>query len=184
VTRKVSALLCFFLLASMTAVAGEIPFGGSGSSGVVNPGQPFASDGGVFEPDWGIPAVGDGLSDWNGPTVSQFTDTLNLAPGIAIDPLDLGTSCNRGSYVGTVFCASPYSQRSNGTTLTPDSITFTAIPGGDLLINGGPFVVNIPSPGADLSGDFVTPVPEPSGFVLFGSAILGLAGVFRRKLLL
>jgi hypothetical protein len=189
--RKVAGLLCLVLLASMAAVAGNIPFSGSGSSGVVNPGQPFAynSDGGVFEPDWGIPGVNNGLSDWNGPTVSQFTITFDLTPGIAVDPLNLGTTCNGGSFGGTVFCASPFSQPWNVTTLTTDSITFTALPGGDLLINGDPFFVNIfftggdPN-GASFSGDWVTPVPEPSGITLFGSAILGLAGVFRRKLLL
>src|ERR1035441_45503 len=70
-----------------------------------------------------------------------------------------------------------------------DSSPFPALPGGDLLINGDPFFVNIfftggdPN-GASFSGDWVSPVPEPSGFVLFGSGILALAGVFRRKLLL
>ena len=55
-------------------------------------------------------------------------------------------------------------------------------PGGDLLINGDPFFINIfftggdPN-GASFSGDWVTPVPEPSGLVLFGSGILALAGI-------
>ena len=189
--RKVSALLCLVVLASMAALAGDIPFSGSGSSGTVNPGQPFSYnfDGAVFEPDWGIPGVNNGLAVWSGPTIDQFTITFNLAAGIAIDPLNLGTTCNGGPFGGTAFCASPYSQPWNVTTLTADSITFTALPGGDLLINGDPFFVNIfftggdPN-GASFSGDWVSPVPEPSGFVLFGSGILALAGVFRRKLLL
>ena len=101
--------------------------------------------------------------------------------------MDLGTTCNGGPFGGTVFCVSPYSQPWN-VTLTTNSITFTALPGGDLLINEDPFFVNILTGGdpngASFSGDWVTPVPEPSGITLFGSAILGLAGVFRRKLLL
>src|ERR1035441_9165369 len=127
---------------------------------------------------------------WVSPTsLDKSTLTFDLAAGIAIDPLNLGTTCNGGPFGGTAFCASPYSQPWNVTTLTADSITFTALPGGDLLINGDPFFVNIfftggdPN-GASFSGDWVTPVPEPSGFVLFGSGIVALAGVFRRKLLL
>ena len=189
--RKVAGLLCLVLLASMAAVAGNIPFSGLGSSGVVNPGQPFAYnfDGVVFEPDWGIPGVGAALTTWSGPTTDQSTITFDLAPGsgISIHPMDMGTTCNGGPFGGTVFCASPYSQPWN-VTLTTNSITFTALPGGDLLINEDPFFVNILTGGdpngASFSGDWVTPVPEPSGITLFGSAILGLAGVFRRKLLL
>lgn len=189
--RKVAGVMCVVLLASIAGVAGVIPFSGSGSSGVVSPGQPFAYnfDGGVFEPDWGIPGVANGVSDWNGPTIDQFAITFDPAVGISLDPLNLGTACNGGSYDGDVFCASPFSQTWRVTTLSTDSITFTALPGGDLLINADPLSVNVFFTGGDFngasfSGDWVTPVPEPGGIVLFGSAILGLAGIFRRKLLL
>lgn len=189
--RKVSGLLCLVLLASMAAVAGVIPFSGSGSSGTINPGQPFSYnfDGAVFEPDWGVPGVNGGVSVWSGPTIDQFTITFDLPSGISIDPLDLGTNCNGGPFGGNVFCAAPFSQPWNVTTLTTDSITFTALPGGDLLIDGDPFFVNIfftggdPN-GASFNGDWVTPVPEPSDVLLFGSGILGLAGILRRRLLL
>ncbi len=184
--RKVSGLLCLLLLASTAAVAGSIPFSGSGSSGTINPGQPFSysGDGGA---DWGVPGVDGGLAVWTGPTVDQFTITFDLTGGISIDPLDVGTTCNGGPSGGTVFCASPYSQPWNVTNLTTDSITFTALPGGDLLINGDPFFINIfftggdPN-GASFSGDWVSPVPEPSGLVLFGSGVLGLVGILRRRL--
>ena len=189
--RKVCGLLCLVMLASMAAVAGNIPFSGSGSSGTINPGQPFSYnfDGAAFEPDWGVPGVGATLATWSGPTIDQFTITFDLAAGIAIDPINIGTTCDGGSFGGTVFCASPYSQPWNVTTLTTDSITFTASPGGDLLVSGDPFFINIFFTGGDpvgsgFSGDWVTPVPEPGGLVLFGSGILALAGAFRRKLLL
>ncbi len=189
--RKIFGLLCLVVIASTASIAGDIPFSGSGSSGTVNPGQPFSYDfsGNLPEPNWGIPGVGGTLATWNGPTVDEFTITFDLGAGISIDPLNLGNTCDGGPLGGTTFCASPYSQPWNVTNLTADSITFTAQPGGDLLINGDPFFVNIfftggdPS-GASFSGDWVTPVPEPSGLVLFGSAIVGLAGIFRRRLLL
>ncbi len=189
--RKVSGLLCVVLLASMTAVAGAIPFSGSGSSGTINPGQPFSYDfdGAIFEPNWGVPGVGAALSLWSGPTIDQFTITFDLGAGIAIDPLNLGTTCDGGPFGGTVFCASPFSQPWNVTTLTANSITFTALPGGDLLIDGDPFFVNVFFTGGDpngtsFSGDWITPVPEPGGIVLFSSGLVGLAGILRRRLLL
>ena len=173
----------------MTAAAGSIPFNGSGSSGTIAPGQPFAYDfdHASFEPDWGIPGVGATLSSWNGPTVEQFTITFSLPNGISIDPLNLGNTCNGGSTGGTVFCASPYSQPWNVTALTSDSITFTAQPGGDLLVHGDPFFVNIffsggdPN-GANFNGAWITAVPEPGSLILFGTGILGVGALMRRKL--
>ncbi len=66
----------------------NIPFSGSGSSGTLQTGQPFFYDfdGGVFDPDFGIPGVGNNLATWNGPTVSQFEITFNLPTGVEIDP--------------------------------------------------------------------------------------------------
>ena len=187
--RKFALLLCVVTASWMTAAAGSIPFNGSGSSGTLAPGQPFAYDydHAVFEPDWGIPGVGGTLSTWNGPTVDQFTITFDLPNGISIDPLNLGTTCNGGSSGGTAFCASPYSQPWNITNLTSDSITFTALPGGDLLTNHDPFFLNIfftggdPN-GASFHGEWVTTVPEPSSLILFGSGIVGIAALMRRKL--
>ncbi len=189
--RKACGLLCMVMLASVAAMAGSIPFSGSGSSGTIDPGQPFSYDfaGALSEANWGVPGVGAGLATWNGPTVDQFTITFDLAPGISIDPLNIGSTCDGGPTSGTAFCASPYTQPWNVTTLTTDSITFTALPGGDLLINGDPFFVNIfftggDPAGASFSGEWVSPVPEPGTLVIFGSGILALAGAFRRKLLL
>jgi hypothetical protein len=185
VIRKVRGVLCLALLASTAAAAGSIPFSGSGSSGV-DPGKPLSYDfdSSIFEPHWGIPDVAT-LAVWSGQTIDETTATFDLAPGISSDLMNLRTPCTGG----TTFCASPYSHPRNVATLTADSITFTALPGGELLINEDPFSVNIFSGGADpsgsnFSGDGVTPVPEPSGFALFGSGILGLAAALRRKLLL
>ena len=189
--RKVFWLLCLILLASMAAVADDVPSGGSGSSGVVSQGQTsyYDLDGAVFEPDWGIPGVGNALAG-GGSTLDQHTMTFDRAAGIAVDPLNLGATCNGGSLGGTASCASPFSQAWNVTTLTTDSIAFTALPGGELLMDGDTFSANIFFAGADtngasLSSDLgLTAIPEPSNIILFGSALLGLAGVFRRKLLL
>lgn len=189
--RKLVLLLCLIITASMTAVAGDISFSGSGSSGTIAPGQPFSYnyDHAVVEPDWGVPGVGATLATWNGPTIGQFTITFSLPAGISIDALNLGTTCNGGSFSGTSFCASPYSQPWNVTNLTSNSITFTALPGGDLLTNGDPFFVNIffaggdPN-GASFSGEWVPAVPEPGSLILFGSGILGAAALLRRKLFL
>jgi PEP-CTERM motif len=192
VKRKVFGSLCLVVLASMAAVAGSIQFNGSGSSGSIDPGQPFSYnfDGTSPEPNWGVPGVGGTLTTWSGPTIDQFTINFDLPTGITIDPMNIGDTCNGGPTGGTVFCASPYSQPWNVTLSMADtSITFTALPGGDLLMNGDTFFVNIfftggdPN-GASFNGDWVSPVPEPSGIVLFGSGVLGLAGAFRRKLLL
>jgi hypothetical protein len=187
--RKASGSLCLLLLASIAAMAGSIPFSGSGPSGTVAPGQPFSYDfaGASPEPNWGIPGVGATLATWSGPTIDQFTITFDLGPGIEIDPLNLGDTCNGGPSGGTVFCALPFSQPWNVTTLTTDSVTFTALPGSDLLMNGDTFFVNIFFTGGDpngaaFNGAWVSAIPEPGGIVLFGSGVLGLAGVLRRKL--
>jgi PEP-CTERM motif len=191
VKRRAYALLCMVMLASVAAMAGSIPFSGSGSSGTIDPGQPFSYDfaGALSEANWGVPGVGAGLATWSGATVDQFTITFDLAPGISIDSMNLGATCDGGPTSGTVFCASPYTQPWNVTNLTTDSITFTASPGGDLLINNDSFFINIFFTGGDpigasFNGDWVTPVPEPGSLVLLSSGILAIAGAFRRKLLL
>ena len=73
--RKLCLAISLMALLPMLAMADDnIPFSGSGSSGTLQTGQPFAYDfdGGVFEPDFGIPGVGNGLATWEGPTVSSF----------------------------------------------------------------------------------------------------------------
>jgi hypothetical protein len=187
--RKLALLLCVVTASWMTAAASSIPFNGSGSSGTIPPGQPFAYDfdHASQEPDWGIPGVGGTLSVWTGPVIGQFTITFDLPQGVIIDPMNLGGNCNGGPMGGTVFCASPYSQPWNVTALTSDSITFTAQPGGDLLINRDPFFVNIffsggdPN-GASFNGAWVTAVPEPGSLILFGTGTLGAAALMRRKI--
>jgi PEP-CTERM motif len=192
VLRKSSLLLLFILTMSlMPAFADNISFSGSGMSGTIAPGQPFAYnfDGAAFEPDWGVPGVGGGLATWNGPTIGGFTITFDLPAGVSIDAADIGTNCNGGATSGTVFCASPYDQPWDVTALSGNSITFTAQQnGGDLLTNGDQFFINIFFAGGDPNGASFTGnwavVPEPGSMVLFGSAVLGLAGVLRRKRLL
>ena len=187
--RKVFGALCLVLIASMAAVAGNIPFSGPGPSRTVDPGQPFSFDlnGVTFDPVRGIPGVGAALSVSSEPTIDQSMIAFNLPSEIAVDPLNLGTTCNGGPYGGTVSCASPYPQPWNVTTLATTSVTFTALPGGDLVMNGdlyfasASFTSGYPNV-ASFNGDAVTPVPESSSLVLLGTGILGLAGVFRRKL--
>lgn len=189
--RKLSLLFCLCTLA-ITAYAGSIPFSGSGSSGTIQTGQPFAYDfdGGVVEPDWGIPGIGAGIATWNGPTVDAFQITFDLPPGVVIDPamVSLGQSgdCVGGAAGGTAFCAQPYTSPWIANLVGDNTIMFIATQG-NLLTTGDPFFVNIfftggdPN-GADFSGAF-TVVPEPSGFILLGTGILGLATYLRRRML-
>jgi hypothetical protein len=187
VLRKLSLLLCLVVVASLSAFA-DITFSGSGMSGNIPPGQPFAYDLDGLS-DWGVPGIGGGLGTWSGPTVDAFTISFSLPAGVTIDPLDIGSNCNGGSGGGTVFCASPYDQPWLVTALNANSITFTAQSGGDLLRDGDQFFINIfftggDAGGAPFAGTWVSPVPEPGSMVLFGSGFLAVVGVLRRKLLL
>ena len=55
--RRFWWLVCVVALVPGAAFAGSIPFSGSGSSGTLQTGQPFAYDfdNAVFEPDFGVP---------------------------------------------------------------------------------------------------------------------------------
>lgn len=188
--RKVLLMLCLMMLAAATASAGNISFTGSGSSGTIDPGQPFSYDfdNATYEPDWGVPGINNGLATWTGPTVYGFTITFNLPPGVDIDPLNLGTTCDGTSSGGTVFCASPFGQPWDVEHLTTNSITFIAAPGDAPLASGDPFFINIffsggdPN-GASFNGEWITsPVPEPNSLLLMGSGVLGLMAVLRKKM--
>ncbi len=191
--RKTWLAMCLMALLSTLAFAGDIPFSGSGSSGTLQTGQPFAFDfdGGVFAPDFGIPGVGAGLATWMGPTVSQFEITFDLPAGVFIDPtmVDIGQTgdCVGGFAGGTAFCAQPYTQPWTAQLIGTNELIFTATPGNELT-NGDPFFLNIffaggdPN-GASFSGSFNTTTPEPSSILLLGSGLLGtLTFVRRRKL--
>jgi hypothetical protein len=189
VLRKLSLLLCLVVVASLSARA-DIAFSGSGMSGNIAPGQPFAYnlDGAPGVYDWGVPGVNGGLGTWMGPTIDAFTINFNLPDGVSIDPANIGTNCNGGAFNGTVFCASPYDQPWLVTSLGSNSITFTAQDGGDLLRDGDPFFINIfftgDAGGANFTGTWVSPVPEPGSVMLFGTGFLAVVGVLRRKILL
>lgn len=188
-SRKLCLLLCLVGLGCLTAYA-DIPFSGSGSSGFIAPGQPFAydGDGGVLEGDWGVPGVGLGTLTWTGPTIHDFEITFDLPQGTIIDPAQVtvgnGAGCAGGTFGGTTFCSTPFATPWTPTLVGTDGITFVAPAGGD-LVSGDTFFVNIffagPDPnGVAFSGAW-TEVPEPSSLLLIGSGIVGFAGLLRRK---
>ena len=185
--RKLVLMFCVVLATVATASAGSISFTGSGTSGTIDPGQPFTYDfdNAGFEPDWGVPGVNGGLATWNGPTVNGFTISFDLPGGVSIDPMNLGTTCDGTASGGTVFCAGPFGQPWDVEALTANSITFQA-PDGELLTNGDPFFINIFFTGGDpagvsFNGEWLTsPVPEPNSLLFLGSGVLGFMAVLRK----
>lgn len=188
--RKACMALCLMALLPAAAFAGSIPFSGSGSSGTIQTGQPFAYnfDNGTFEPDWGIPGVGGGTATWSGTEIGSFEITFNLPAGVVIDPAMVAQGqigdCVGGAAGGTAFCAQPYTQPWTATLIGTNTLLFTATPG-NFLTTGDPFFVNIfftggdPN-GASFSGSFNT-APEPSSLLLMSSGILGIGAILRRR---
>ena len=175
-----------------------IPFSGSGTSGTIAPGEPWAINA-FGTMSWGSPGVGLGILAWPGPPTPQditdFTITFRGLPaGVTIDPASLATAaqdCAGGPGGGTVFCSeTPAAIYQWIPSLSPDHDTITwEAPAGGALFGGDDYFVNIfftgAVPGVTFTGAWTSPVPVPEpgpGLLLLLGTAAGLcAAALRRR---
>jgi hypothetical protein len=173
-----TAMLALALF-SAPAHADAVDFscGGSSCTGtVVQAGGNYSTTG-----IGGLVQMAAGGPDYN---TGAFTLVFNTSTNLA--SLTGNAAANNDTLLGTIIGATPISI--SGQTLLALNVNWTSLPASFQSFLNSPggnsigSVIYLNPSGAATSVDFtVTPTPEPATFVMLGSGLLGLCGLFGRK---
>lgn len=203
--------LALAALSDPTAWAGEIDlsstpgpspngFGNSiltpGPTSFLNPPFGFTADVNVFSCTTGGGCGPDGSKAAANNGVDTYLYTITNAGSVQIDQISIGAPFNSGlnyGFVGTAathgsFAFSGSSLLVNTCVGSPTCVSTIPNMGNSLMFYGqsvfGPTNVNISGQGGGNSsnGVYIGPSPEPGSIALFGSGLVLLGGVIRRRL--